>query len=73
MISVEFSVECNITNDEHIKHAKSMSWFEYLVMHAVDIKIKRNYNPVTDLDLVIYHFYLKDVHETIYRLKYNSY
>lgn len=50
-----------------------MSWFEYLVMHAVDIKIKRNYNPVTDLDLVIYHFYLTDAHETIYRLKYNSY
>lgn len=73
MISVEFTVEPNYPETEHLEFAKAiMPWLNYLVENALKIETNRAYDARTHLDMVKYSFYLKDTHETFYRLKYNS-
>ena len=73
MIPIEFYVDKHISIDEHTSHAKSMNWFAYLVDNSVAVDIYRTQDSASDLDLVIYSFYLKNGHETIYRIKYPNY
>lgn len=73
MISVKFDVEHGQFGKEHLEFSrKIMPWLDYLYENAFNIETEIEYCPNTYLDTVTYKFYLKDTHETFYRLKYPS-
>lgn len=73
MISVKFDIETGQCAEEHLKFSSAiMPWLEYLTTNALEIKTNREHCPATFLDTITYKFYLKETHETFYRLKYPS-
>lgn len=71
MIAVKFDVEKDQCEKEHLAFASTiMPWLEYLTTNSLEIKTDRVHCPATFLDTITYKFYLKEKHETFYRLKY---